>query len=119
MLTLRSIARATCDVANITMDEFFSKTRVQRIAHPRQAAFYVARISTHKSLPQIGRHYGKDHTTILHGVRKIEKSIWEHDADVDLVCSIASRAHELCAPKEKATEAANRPHPTKSENLNA
>jgi chromosomal replication initiator protein len=46
------------------------------LVHPRQCAFYLARYHTSFSFPQIGRRFGdRDHTTVLHGVRQIEKKM--------------------------------------------
>ena len=48
--------------------------RVRTIARPRQIAMYLAKQLTPRSLPEIGRRFGgRDHTTIMHGVRKIEE----------------------------------------------
>jgi chromosomal replication initiator protein len=48
--------------------------RLRTIARPRQVAMYLAKTLTMRSLPEIGRKFGgRDHTTIMHGVRKIEE----------------------------------------------
>ena len=48
--------------------------RVRTIARPRQIAMYLAKQLTPRSLPEIGRRFGgRDHTTIMHGVRRIEE----------------------------------------------
>ena len=48
--------------------------RVRTIARPRQIAMYLAKQLTSRSLPEIGRRFGgRDHTTIMHGVKKIEE----------------------------------------------
>mgnify|MGYP001317678911 FL=1 len=48
--------------------------RVRTVARPRQIAMYLAKQMTSRSLPEIGRRFGgRDHTTIMHGVRKIEE----------------------------------------------
>jgi chromosomal replication initiator protein len=47
---------------------------LRNIARPRQIAMYLAKQLTPRSLPEIGRRFGgRDHTTIMHGVRKIEE----------------------------------------------
>ena len=66
-----SITQACRDVMKrhgITHAEFYSRSRLRRIAHARQEAMAIAH-SAGKSLPMIGRHFGYDHTTILHGIR--------------------------------------------------
>ncbi|MBU0643248.1 MAG: chromosomal replication initiator protein DnaA, partial [Alphaproteobacteria bacterium] len=48
--------------------------RVRSIARPRQVAMYLAKQLTSRSLPEIGRRFGgRDHTTVMHGVRRIEE----------------------------------------------
>jgi chromosomal replication initiator protein len=48
--------------------------RMRTIARPRQIAMYLAKNMTTRSLPEIGRRFGgRDHTTIMHGIRKIEE----------------------------------------------
>ena len=48
--------------------------RVRTVARPRQIAMYLAKQMTSRSLPEIGRRFGgRDHTTIMHGVKKIEE----------------------------------------------
>ena len=48
--------------------------RVRTFARPRQIAMYLAKQLTSRSLPEIGRRFGgRDHTTVMHGVRKIEE----------------------------------------------
>mgnify|MGYP003347104790 CR=1 FL=1 len=49
------------------------KSNARQIAYPRQIAMYLIKDLTHASLPEIGRKFGgRDHTTVLHAVRKIE-----------------------------------------------
>ena len=56
-------------------------SRRKKAAHPRQIVMYFAREMTSKSLPDIGRFLGgRDHTTIIHGIRAVQKRI-ETDAD--------------------------------------
>ena len=55
-----------------------AKTRTKTVAFPRQVAMYLARKLTHASLAEIGRAFGgKDHTTVLHAVHKIEALLQE------------------------------------------
>ncbi len=50
-----------------------SNRRTRSVVHPRQIAMYLAKSMTPRSLPEIGRRFGgRDHTTVLHAVRKIE-----------------------------------------------
>jgi chromosomal replication initiator protein len=59
---------------NIRLSDMIGPKRVRTIARPRQIAMYLAKQLTSRSLPEIGRRFGgRDHTTIMHGVRKVEE----------------------------------------------
>src|SRR5438132_68811 len=66
-----------------------SARRAREVARPRQVAMYLSKQLTPKSLPDIGRRFGgRDHTTVIHAVRQIEKlraSDAELDADIRLL----------------------------------
>jgi chromosomal replication initiator protein len=52
----------------------FSARRSRAVARPRQVAMYIAKRLTSKSLPEIGRKFGgKDHTTVMHAVKRVEE----------------------------------------------
>jgi len=71
--TVDKIQRATGKEFGITMDDMLSKRRARAIARPRQVAMYLAKIMTTRSLPDIGRRFGgRDHTTVIHAVKRIE-----------------------------------------------
>lgn len=58
---------------NVTKADLLSSRRTRTIVRPRQIAMYLAKVLTPRSLPEIGRRFGgRDHTTVLHAVRKIE-----------------------------------------------
>jgi chromosomal replication initiator protein len=60
------------DYYKIKIADMYSKKRPASIARPRQIAMYLAKELTQKSLPEIGELFGgRDHTTVLHAVRKI------------------------------------------------
>ena len=60
------------DFYKIKVADMYSKKRPASIARPRQIAMYLAKEMTQKSLPEIGELFGgRDHTTVLHAVRKI------------------------------------------------
>ncbi|WP_066476637.1 chromosomal replication initiator protein DnaA [Bosea sp. WAO] len=74
---------------NVSRADILSERRTAAVVKPRQIAMYLAKALTPRSLPEIGRRFGgRDHTTVLHAVRKIEKAIGEdrllHD-EVDLL----------------------------------
>ena len=73
-LTVEEIQRKVAEYFSIKMSDMVSNRRMQNIARPRQIAMYIAKQLTSKSLPEIGRKFGgRDHTTILHAVRKIQE----------------------------------------------
>lgn len=61
---------------NVARNDLLSNRRTRQIVRPRQIAMYLAKMMTPRSLPEIGRRFGgRDHTTVLHAVRKIEDLI--------------------------------------------
>ncbi len=72
--TVDKIQKATIAQFGISMDDLLSKRRARTIARPRQIAMYVCKKLTTRSLPDIGRRFGgRDHTTVIHAVKKIEE----------------------------------------------
>jgi chromosomal replication initiator protein len=73
-LTIEEIQRKVAEHYNIRLADMIGPKRIRTIARPRQVAMYLAKQLTMRSLPEIGRRFGgRDHTTIMHGVRKIEE----------------------------------------------
>ena len=73
-LTIEEIQRKVAEHYNIRLADMIGPKRLRTIARPRQVAMYLAKQLTPRSLPEIGRRFGgRDHTTIMHGVRKIEE----------------------------------------------
>jgi chromosomal replication initiator protein len=73
-VTIDEIQRRVAEHFNIKMAEMTSSRRARVVARPRQVAMYLAKQLTQRSLPEIGRKFGgRDHTTVMHGVRKIEE----------------------------------------------
>jgi chromosomal replication initiator protein len=71
-VTVESIQKTVADYYKIKVADMYSKRRPANIALPRQIAMYFAKDLTQKSLPEIGELFGgRDHTTVLHAVRKI------------------------------------------------
>ncbi len=86
-VTVDEIQKATCDHFKLKQADLLSERRTRAIARPRQVAMYLAKTMTTRSYPDIGRRFGnRDHTTVLHAVRQIEKLKAEDPglaADVD------------------------------------
>lgn len=73
-LTIEEIQRKVAEHYNVRLSDLIGPKRLRTIARPRQVAMYLAKQLTSRSLPEIGRRFGgRDHTTIMHGVRKIEE----------------------------------------------
>jgi chromosomal replication initiator protein len=71
-ISVENIQKTTADFYSIKVADMYSKKRPANIARPRQIAMYLAKELTQKSLPEIGELFGgRDHTTVLHAVRKI------------------------------------------------
>ena len=73
-VTIKRILEIVSVEYNVTIIDILSRRNLQAIMIPRQVVMYLARTCTRQSLPAIGQCLGgRDHTTILHGVRKIER----------------------------------------------
>ena len=73
-VTVDSIQTIVCKFFKISKNEMLSSRRSRYLVRPRQTAIYLAKILTSKSLPEIGREFSnRDHTTIIHSVKTIEK----------------------------------------------
>ena len=70
---IEDIQRVVARHYNVSKADLLSSRRTRTIVRPRQIAMYLAKVLTPRSLPEIGRRFGgRDHTTVLHAVRKIE-----------------------------------------------
>lgn len=73
---IEDIQRVVAQHYNVSKADLLSSRRTRTIVRPRQIAMYLAKVLTPRSLPEIGRRFGgRDHTTVLHAVRKIEGMI--------------------------------------------
>lgn len=73
-ITIDEIQRRVADHFNIKLAEMTSARRARVVARPRQVAMYLAKQLTQRSLPEIGKRFGgRDHTTVMHAVKKIEE----------------------------------------------
>jgi len=72
-ITVEEIQRKVSEHYNIRLSDMVGPKRLRTYARPRQIAMYLCKQLTSRSLPEIGRHFGgRDHTTVMYGVRKIE-----------------------------------------------
>ncbi len=73
-VTIDEIQKRVAEHYNIRLGDMHSARRARAVARPRQVAMYLAKQLTPRSLPEIGRKFGgRDHTTVMHAVRKIEE----------------------------------------------
>ena len=78
VITIEHIQRKVADSFGIKLSDMRAKNRTKSVAFPRQIAMYLSRQLTHASLSDIGRAFGgKDHTTVIHAVSKLQALILE------------------------------------------
>lgn len=74
VISIEDIQKIVVSYYNLSMTDFLSARRSRHIARPRQIAMYLSKKLTTKSLPEIGRKFtGRDHTTVIHAIKKIEE----------------------------------------------
>lgn len=73
--TIDEIQKKVAEHFAISVKEMQSSRRARTVARPRQIAMYLAKQLTSRSLPEIGRKFDRDHTTVMHAVRKVEELI--------------------------------------------
>tara|TARA_B100000963_G_scaffold338086_1_gene334654 strand:- start:756 stop:2144 length:1389 start_codon:yes stop_codon:yes gene_type:complete len=74
VISIEDIQKTVVAYYNLSMNDFLSARRSRHIARPRQIAMYLSKKLTTKSLPEIGRKFtGRDHTTVIHAIKKIEE----------------------------------------------
>lgn len=74
VITVEEIQKTVCQHFNVRMSDMHSSRRAQNVTRPRQMAMYLAKKLTPHSLPEIGRKFGgRDHTTVMHAVKKIQE----------------------------------------------
>ena len=97
-VTIDNIQTIVCKFFKISKNEMLSSRRSRYLVRPRQTAIYLAKMLTSKSLPEIGRCFSnRDHTTVIHSVKTIEKLRKE---DNDLNIKIDSLKNKILYNKE-------------------
>ncbi len=93
-VTVDEIMRKVSEHYNVRIADLLGPKRTRTIARPRQVAMYLAKTMTQRSLPEIGRRFGgRDHTTVIHAVRKIT-SLQDTDQRIAEDVTILRRALE-------------------------
>jgi chromosomal replication initiator protein len=92
-ITLEDVQEVVANRFKVKVSELKSKRRTKTLVHPRQIAMFLARELTDSSFPEIGREFGgKDHTTIIHACRQIEKAL---EGDATLRTTMESLKDEI------------------------
>jgi hypothetical protein len=95
---IEDIQRAVAKEYGVTRLDMISARRWLRIVRPRQIAMYIAKSMTLRSLPEIGRRFGgRDHTTVLHAVRRIDMMKDKDPALAEAIERIKQRALDACS----------------------
>ncbi|MDR9393903.1 MAG: chromosomal replication initiator protein DnaA [Roseovarius sp.] len=82
-ITIEEIQRKVSEHYNIRLSDMIGPKRLRSFARPRQVAMYLCKQMTSRSLPEIGRRFGgRDHTTVMHGVKRIEE-LRTQDGQID------------------------------------
>ncbi|MFZ5734599.1 MAG: chromosomal replication initiator protein DnaA [Pseudomonadota bacterium] len=83
---IEDIQRVVARQYNVSRSDLLSSRRTANVVRPRQVAMYLSKVLTLRSLPEIGRRFGgRDHTTVLHAVRKIEALVGKDNSLADEV----------------------------------
>lgn len=112
VVTIDQIKRAVCRHFKVSKMDLISERRTQNLTIPRFTSFYLCKELTPKSLPEIGRQHGnRDHSTILHGIRRMTELINTHEQwrrVVDEVRNkITGQAHETLSGGETTSDDAS------------
>ena len=85
-VTIDDIQRRVADYYQIKLNDLLSPRRAREVARPRQVAMYLAKRLTPRSLPEIGRRFGgRDHTTVMHAVKRIDElRLGDRELDADV-----------------------------------
>ena len=94
-MKIEEIQRIVALRYNVTRGDLISSRRTANVVRPRQIAMYLAKTLTLRSLPEIGRRFGeRDHTTVLHAVRKIESLVGNDGALAEEIETIKRELQE-------------------------
>jgi chromosomal replication initiator protein len=94
-IKIEDIQRVVARQYNVSRSDLLSSRRTANVVRPRQVAMYLAKTLTLRSLPEIGRRFGgRDHTTVLHAVRKIEALVAKDTALSEEVESLKRQLQE-------------------------
>jgi chromosomal replication initiation ATPase DnaA len=92
MRRFNEITEIVAEIRGVDLDDIYSPLRHREISWPRQECMYVIQKTVGSSLPLIGRHFARDHTTVLHALRSVEKRIAESDEYANEIGDMLDRA---------------------------
>ena len=88
-VSVKRLMEIVADFYNISVDDILRQSRRKEFVKPRQVAMYLMRSQLENSFPSIGEHFGgRDHTTVMHAVDKVDKMMHERESvkqEVDLI----------------------------------
>ena len=91
-ITPQLIIDVVCEHFHIAPDQMISKSRSNEIAKPRQIAMYLCKSMTDASLESIGSMLGgRDHSTIIHGIKKVEDEVSTNETSANLIATIKKK----------------------------
>ena len=90
-----------CQYYNIEEQVLRSTLKIKNTAEARQVAMYLIRTMTNLSLPEIGREFARDHTTVMHGLKKVEQTLQNSASPLnDTIRDITANINNnLCKPR--------------------
>lgn len=97
-VTIHKIQAAVCLIFDVDMHELMSVRRYHDVVKSRHAGYVLARALTKKSFPGIGRAFGRDHSTVCHGIQKWEPVYKQLNSELTAESPLslwATRIHEL------------------------
>ena len=83
VVRIGDVIQAAMSVFIVTKAELLGPCRSARFVRARHVAWYICRKHTKASLPALGRRFGKDHTSILYGIQKIESNLEAYRSDIN------------------------------------
>lgn len=114
------IQRIVCKHFGITMAQMLGQRRIAPIVRPRQIAMYLCRVLTERSWPDIGRRFGgRDHTTALAAIKRIEKIMAENPGFAVSVNDLRETVQRLHAEQRARLKAACAPRVDRASNSNS
>lgn len=94
-ITIETIMAVTCEFYGVSLEELKGSSRSRKLVDARQVAMYLTRELTDMSLPKIGAGFGnRDHSTVMHSVRKITKRITDEQSIFDEVQELTARIRQ-------------------------